>query len=154
MAFISGLLCSLASRLAWPVRTLEGDADPGLLPSGLRWTGGVSATAPIVSTPSRLLELLLPLVPSGLGVGTHRAAMGWPTVLACPELSQVFALSSCVPANLSVPGKLGQFSHWVETPSLVLSLCSAHTLLCCPFVTISSNDTTLCLPSVSSWGPG
>lgn len=57
----------------------------------------------------RLLELLLPLVPSGLGVGTHRAEMGWPTVLACLGLSQVFALSSCVPANLSVPGRLGQF---------------------------------------------
>lgn len=157
VAFISGLLCSLASRLVWPVRTLEGDVDPGLLPSGLRWVGSVSATAPIVSRPPstpRLLELLLPLVPSGLGVGTHRAELGWPTVLACPGPPQVFALSSCVPANLSVPGRLGQFLTLGRN-----TISCAFTVLC-PHLAVLSfcynffNDTTLCLPSVSSRGPG
>lgn len=55
-------------------------------------------------------QCLLATVPvlASLGVGTHELEMGWPTVLACLGLFQLFALKFCVPGNPPVPGKLGQ----------------------------------------------
>lgn len=57
VAFISGLLCSPATRSVWPMGTLEGDGDPGLLPSGLWWAGSVSQPQLLSCQPSTQVSL-------------------------------------------------------------------------------------------------
>lgn len=81
-----------------------------------------------------------------------------PTITA-PVLARLcretcVCIQPCVPGNPAVQAERDSWSPRGEKPSLVPSPCSAHTLVCRPFVTVSPNYTILCLPSVSSQGPG